>query len=112
MTRMTMSDPRLHPSYNYADTDSNDPRSMPWPVSGISDDERQAELNRGLARRPDPELIERRVTATANWRADKFGPDERMTTDQLVTMFCELKSVSVKRATEWAETIVRRGVKR
>jgi len=66
--------------------------------------EREAELLAGLAHREYELRVER--------LRDPDLADDRMTRDELYAMFRQLQAVSAKRATEWADEIVRRGVKR
>lgn len=78
----------------------DEPRARPLPVSGSSVDahEREAELMKGLAQR----------------RYDLAHSDEidrRLKWEELYEMFRSYKVSKVK-ATEWADTITRRGVRR
>jgi len=110
-----MKHPGINPEHWYGDEKIKLPDASVVPA-----DERDAELRRGLAHRDYPkdypmaqrqrvaERLERLADGAEKDSADPF--DRRMSWQELYDMFRTLTAVSSKRATEWADRIVERGV--
>lgn len=100
---MTGRHPGVHTSYESFPDD----RVVVPEESEVSDEERESELRRGLAKR-EPEPTIREMVAQRLDRLRK--PETGMSWDELFAMFNKHPRVSRMQASVWADTIFRKGV--